>query len=334
MEFVQRIDDDLYAEAGALPGARLYHLKPWHKVLERCFGWRVGAWLARESSGRLDFYLPVVRKRTASLKIGCTALPLSHHVAPLGRWPDSANTQLAGVKIHAPLPGTGHGLDKSRVITELDLSASHDEAALFGRFSESSIRRKVKKAVKAGYALRNDTADTLLKKFSHLQAETRRRQGSPTFPADFFHVMAEELGECFHMHTATDPDGVPVAAIIFLDDGETSIYGYGASVDRRDIWQDGVNQAVMWDAIKAAYARGMRTVDFGASPKSQPSLIQYKEKWDGVSRELSYTVVACPQAGAGVARDSLPVRAASLMLKHMPLGLFKQTSPLLLKLAA
>ncbi|WP_323761784.1 GNAT family N-acetyltransferase [Maricaulis sp.] len=331
MEYVKQIDEAIYQAVAAMPGARVYHLKPWHDFLESVFGWPVGAVIGRDEAGQVTYFLPMVSKMGTSLKSARIALPLSHHVEPLGT-PSDWPAGVLPVQVHGAGEGHEGARVDGRVMTVLDMSAADDVDAVFKGFNKSSIQRKIKKAQKSNYSLTREASPACLDAFTAMQAETRRRQGSPTFPKSFFPQMAGLIGTDFHMHTAVNADGEAVASIIFIDDGETTIYGYGASLDRRDIWQDGVNQLVMWDAIEAAFARGRRKVDFGTSPKSQPNLVQYKEKWGGVSVDLPYLTIG--GEGGGVERESAAVKLASSVLKRMPMPLFQLVSPMLLKLAA
>jgi hypothetical protein len=332
MKQIDHIDPSVYERVQAMPGVRVYHLRPWHDFLRQAFGWEVHALVEEGAAGELKFYLPFVSKRGTNLKSSRVALPLSHHVAPLGELSEIPEG-LEPVQVHGDNPTCPGPLDESRVVTELDLSVFETDGDVFKQFSKSSMQRKIKKAEKSGYGLSRETNAKTLNAFTSMQAETRRRQGSPTFPAKFFPLMAECLGEAFHIHSALNAEGEVVASIIFIDDGDTTIYGYGASLDRREIWQDGVNQLVMWDAIRAAYARGRTLVDFGTSPLLQPNLIQYKEKWGGVSRSMPYTSMGGTGAG-GIERESAAVKLVSAVLKRTPMPIFKQISPILLKLAA
>lgn len=332
MRHLEQIDEDVYARISTLPGMRIYHTRAWHAFLRSVFGWRVEALVEETAAGEIKFFLPFVSKMGSSFKTGRSSLPLSHHVEPLGQ-ASEIDDALLPISVHGACDGLTGGRDDSRVMTVLDMSDDADADAVFKRFSKSSIQRKIKKAQKSGYQLSREASPENLSAFTSMQAETRRRQGSPTFPRNFFPEMANALGDDFHMHTALNGAGEPVASIIFLDDGETSIYGYGASLDQREIWQDGVNQLVMWDAIESAFARGRKFIDFGTSPKIQPNLIQYKEKWGGISEDMPYVTLG-GEGGSGVERESAAVRLVSAALKRMPLPLFERVSPLLLKIAA
>jgi len=57
------IGDPVHAQIGGLEGVTLYHQRPWHRLLERAFGWRVQALVDFDGDGRLALFLPFVEKR-------------------------------------------------------------------------------------------------------------------------------------------------------------------------------------------------------------------------------------------------------------------------------
>jgi hypothetical protein len=145
--------------------------------------------------------------------------------------------------------------------------------------------------------------------------------------------MWEELraDDLVHLHLAYLND-CPVSGILFLHFRDTAIYGYGASVHNREVWQLGANQFAMWSAIREAYEKGLARVDFGTSPSSQPELRAYKEKWSAESCELAYTIgTAGGETPLQVDRSGQAVKAVSWMLQHLPERVFSWISPTLLR---
>lgn len=333
LERLHTIPPDVYAAVEVMAGATLYHKQPWHKVLESSLGWRIQAYVDFDATGALSFFLPFVEKRSLSGRRSLISLPLSHYVPALGRVPHTPSAKAPPLFQHADAPiGWSGAVDESRVITRLHMGADETAEALTDRFGKN-LKRYVKRAKKAGYTVAVENAPEALSAFSRLQAETRRKQGSPTFPRNFFHVLARHMAPDFRLHLVRTTSGAAVAGIVFLDDGESAIYGYGASVDDRDVWRDGVNQLAMSHAIQSAMERGRRTIDFGATPKLLTDLIRYKERWGGISEDLHYCAIGT-NVPAQPDRESLPLRLASDILKRLPLPVFQAISPTLLKLAA
>ena len=67
-EFVDEVPSSAYDSLEHFDGTTLFHTKPWHRVLEKAFSWRIHALLVREAE-RLKAWLPVVRKRRLGRRV-------------------------------------------------------------------------------------------------------------------------------------------------------------------------------------------------------------------------------------------------------------------------
>jgi lipid II:glycine glycyltransferase (peptidoglycan interpeptide bridge formation enzyme) len=212
-------------------------------------------------------------------------------------------------------------------VTRLDLARYPNLDAMRRSFNSASINRKIKKAEKSGLRILKGSTEEHFMAFDELQVETRRRQGSPAYPPRFFCMLAEELtvDEVVHLYLVYQ-DRRPVAGVLFLYDPQGATYGYGASVNEREIWQLGANQLAMWAAIREAHERGLPQVSFGTTPLAQRELREYKERWGAESEELAYTVGNDKERTLEVKRAGLLFRLASGALTRMPDSLFRWVS--------
>ncbi len=332
-QIVDRIDGDIYREAAALPGFGLYHTAAWHSVLSDTFGWTVSAVIVRDRDGRMTGFLPFVRKRRLLRRLA-VALPLSHRVAPLTA---SGAEELAAVMANAIAPVDVHekvpGGEPSEMLVEsrLPLAGLADDQALLPKLSKG-IRRDIKDATKAGCVLETRTDEAAFRIFAHMQTLTRRRQGAPDYPAGFFPALAKHLAPTglARVHLCL-LDGEPVAGTLTLDEADGSIvyYGYGASLPDPSIWKKRVNQFALWGGMCDALNRGAVEFSFGSTPIAQEPLWQYKERFGGVSEVLPHTTFG--YAGGDLTAESPMARLGSTVLQRMPVGLFRKTSPLLLR---
>ena len=118
---IERLDDPVYEKLDQLEGVTLYHERPWHRLLERTFDWRVQALVDYDRDGGLTLFLPFVEKRRLGRKIH-VSLPLSHRIGPAFkpgyhfRFPD----WLTPFEAHADLPGLQPHTE--HVVTELELT--------------------------------------------------------------------------------------------------------------------------------------------------------------------------------------------------------------------
>lgn len=320
---LNKLDDHVYTQLDELDGVTLYHGRPWHRVLERAFGWRVQALVDYDCGGRLALFLPFVEKRRLGRKVR-VSLPLSHSIGPATKpgYRFSFPVWLAPFEIHANVAGMATA--SPNVVTELDLSRFHKTEELLATFHPSQIQRRLRKA--ECLELRSSSDHELFEAFAELQARTRRRQGAPTYPKRFFPIMAEELGHVARCHIAKH-QGRTVTGIVFIHCGETALYGYGASSDDLEHRKLGANQLAMWSAIREAFEAGCTLIDFGSSPVNQESLWRYKERWGGVTRPLVHSYIGLEP----VAQHGPLAQFGGAVLKQMPIPVFKALSPALLK---
>ena len=264
-QIVDRISDDTYAEIEAFDNCNLYHTRDWHHFLSRALGWKINAALERDDTGCLMWLLPFVIRRRTSFQPIHVCLPASHNVGFVGQINNAQSLSLTPAEIHAPVEMADASQQQHGFITTLDMTAFPDEDALRKHFHKDSIQRKIDKAEKSGLRVVRANTPAQIEAFERMQIETRWRQGSPTYPHGFFRHMWQSLDEeQFHLHLVYQGDQ-PVSGILFLHFRDTAIYGYGASVNQRAVWQLGANQLAMWAAIRDAYRGGIRHVDFGSS---------------------------------------------------------------------
>lgn len=333
VDLLSAIPAAVYQELLALDGVTLYHTAPWHRVLARAFGWQVQAIVIRDAHGELIWLLPFVRKRRLGLGRVNVCLPLSNRVGPAYRrevdWAQAAlPAEVWPVEIHEYAGLPNHQQRVQHHFTTLDLTRFSSTDELKRSFHKSSVQRHLTKAERSGIEMRKGSAAMHFDIFTALQAETRQRQGSPTYPKSFFRVMWEELrgDDAIHLHIGYLQDR-PVCGVLFLHFRDTAIYGYGASLNDRSVWRTGANQLAMWSAIREAFESRFARVEFGTSPVSQPDLRIYKEHWNGESRQLPYTYGGTQQ----VDRTSRAAQAVSWALMRLPSPVFSAISPALMK---
>ena len=336
---LEQIPGDMYPEIMSLEDATIYHTAAWHRFLARSCGWHVSALVAYDQDGSLIWCLPFVRKKRLGLKRVNVCLPLSHRVGPVYRkdagplLKGSLHAREGPIEIHEHVSAPGLYRAASHTVTELNLAKHRTIEELRKSLHKSTIQRKISKAEKSGcFDLVEGTARQHFDAMEQLQLETRRRQGSPTYPSGSFAAMWDELRQedRVHLHLAY-LDGRPVSGILFFHFRDTAIYGYGASVDDRSLWRQGVNQLTMWSAVREAYEKGLTRVDFGTTPISQPDLRIYKERWGAQSHELVYTYSDEKASQSQPGRSGMTVKIASWVLRRLPKPLFARISPFMLR---
>ncbi len=335
------IENINFSEASGLENFSFYHTRQWCEVLHNTFGWEMKSVEAYEKD-KLVFFVPFVSKYRFDGRKYNVSLPLSHRVEPAYK---------SGVKkelkhVFVTIKELGHFEVHDKILSSelvstsdhtravLDLSKFDDIDQVFNNLSKSSIQRKIKKAQKEGVVVKKENSKKSFVDFTELQNRTRKRQGSPAYPGSFFtniHKFFKNTGyiDLFVAYY----NKKPVAGVIFTYSKDTAVYSYGASFDDRELLRLGINQTVMWEAIKESYKNGRKIIDFGKTPNSHTSLKEYKEKWGAVSYPLYYSYTEDINKHQ-INREGLLTRVVSWSLQKCPYVVFKKSSPYLLNLVS
>ncbi len=336
VNILDTIPHDVYREIAVFPQATIYHTKEWHQFLTTTFGWKVRAVCASQS-GKLVFFLPFITKYRLDLKKHHICLPFCHSgIGPVYAEDFDLDTffqdvfPLPQIEIHQSVEGAGLYQTIPNTIVFLHLHSFKNLEHVFHHFHEASIQRKIKKAQRHGVLVKQGWSAHDFALFAEMAFETSRKHGSPSYPQTFF----TNLHACFQQTDALKLyvayyENKPVAGVIFLHDQNVAIYAYGASLNNPDYFRLGVNQIVMWEAIKDAWEQQRDTVDFGTTPVSFEKLLHYKLKWGGQAYPLPYTYLH--KTTGPLDRDRKSIQLASKILQTIPAYWVKRFSPSLLK---
>ena len=307
------------------PDALPFHRPEWLAVLAECYGFRPFVLAVSDASGELQAGLPLMEVKDPFRGRRWIALPFTDRCPPLAL-SDEAGRQLAAgldaasrtagvnrLEIRSKMAGPRLSADSVAVTHVLELTPDYE--ALERSFT-SSTRRNLRKARREELAVRvADTEDDLIRVFYELQARTRRRLGIPVQPRRFFRALwrlglERGLGQALIvLHR-----GQPIAAAVYLAAGETVVYKYGASDERR--WELRPNNLLMAEGIQRACEQGATVFDFGRSDLEDAGLRAFKASWSAREEPLVYTSTGRqPRSRAGLA----PSRLGSVALRRAPL---------------
>jgi len=329
----KEVPEHVYRQIINWPGFNIYHTHLWHEVLNKGAGQKVGGLAAYRNDDDLVFWLPMVKKWRITGRAS-VCLPLTDKVGPL----HNPDIQLQDIDIKAlpknleiheniAIPGTIHATSSTN--TTLSLKDIKDETELLQKI-KPAIRRKIKKSFKAGLRCELSVSQNSYYQFSELQAITRKRQGSPTYPMNFFNEIYNQLFQenQAKLFLVKDNDKI-VSGVLFLYYGDEAIYAYGASNEEDYYKTNGANQLAMWTAILDVYNNGFQYLDFGTSSIHHHNLMRYKENWGGISNELPYTYTSTPKS---IGHDGLLTQIGEPVLRRLPLPVFKRITPIMTKL--
>jgi CelD/BcsL family acetyltransferase involved in cellulose biosynthesis len=332
---IAALDDPAWsAFVAAQQEATIFHHPTWTRIIADTYGYRAFALHTTDARGKVVAGLPVVAIRGVR-GTSMVSLPFTDHCPPLAQnaasfeafvdglvaWRQEVGSRVFDVRAELPArPGIYHSTPAVRHVLSLDGGPT----ALL-KLSRTPAHRAMRKAKRAGVAVRITQSPDDLSELYRLHWQTRQRQGVPVQPRRFFEAIWARLIERdlgFVVLAAVDDR--PIAAAMFLAWNGQLIYKYGASDAR--YWALRPNNLVMWTAIEEACARGYRLLDFGKTELNNQGLREFKRRWDALETPLTYS---CITAKPPRASSDLPGRLLSQLVKHSPRIVCRATGELL-----
>ena len=130
-----------------------------------------------------------------------------------------------------------------------------------------------------------DLGEKLLQQFYKLMITTRRRQGLPPQPLNWFRSVLMSMGKQAQIRVALKAE-TPVAGILTITTKKSLIYKYGCSDGRFS--HLGGTAFLLWNAIQQAKADGLEELDMGRSEIAHTGLITFKEHWGAERSAVNY----------------------------------------------
>ncbi|MBS7548316.1 GNAT family N-acetyltransferase [Dietzia massiliensis] len=163
--------------------------------------------------------------------------------------------------------------------------SEEDEAwsAMEGR-ARTAVRKARKTGISASFrvASREDLCDG--SDFRRMYDSTMRRVGAKTsyfFSDDYYEALRSGLGDSLLVGVASDSDGSPVAAALFMKDEHTLHYHLsGASAEGA---KTGGTSLLIWEAGAVARSSGIGSVHLGGGLRPGDGLDRFKRSFGGSS---------------------------------------------------
>jgi CelD/BcsL family acetyltransferase involved in cellulose biosynthesis len=193
---------------------------------------------------------------------------------------------------------------------------------------DADVRRRIRKALRAGLEteIRHDPQS--LEIFYRLHLLTRRKQGVPIQPRRYFALFQRHIIDSGMGFVALTRHGAQyLSAAVFCTSGETATYKYGASDP--EALELSPNYLMFWEAMRHARDGGHRRFDFGKTSTSNPGLRFFKNKWNTEETELSYCYAPAPPAPGAL--DLVRRRLVSPVIQHSPQFVCRVAGELLYK---
>jgi lipid II:glycine glycyltransferase (peptidoglycan interpeptide bridge formation enzyme) len=266
----------------------LFHSLEWQTVLKKAFNSQpIYGWNAETETG-----VAISIFKVGPFRIGYVGFPVG---GMLGKQPLDNKTIMALQT--APLPTALHLLrlptsafDDNGMVLNLNSITTPETAIVdLQRWQLSQLpklNRDIKKANRSQLKLIDASLLSSHGKICHhLYKDTmRRHDGNLRYNLNYFNALIELS------HTQTNLR----CLLAFLDDkiggfivvalhGETAYYLHGAM--NQALRRFGASDRLLYEAIMWAKEKKINHFNLMASPIDQPSLIRYKEKWGGITKE-------------------------------------------------
>lgn len=282
--------EELCVESGAF-----FSSGAWLDLLERSFKCRT-FYVANDTDG---FSVSVFRG--GPFHIGYLGFPVGggvgkiSAVAKIGNILKTAKVPDMPICVRIPVSASGQGPQLNhRFESNPETSIHNLQAWSLARVSKN-LRRDIKKA--QGSGLNVSLADSSItgKELYDIYTQTVKRQGGTIrYNAEYFHELLELARRKNQLRVLLAKRGDSVAGfVVTARHGDTTCYLHGgASQEYRKL---SPSDLLLDRAICDAQHDGSQEFNLMASPEGQPSLVRYKEKWGGTTRNLrTYTIVLRP----------------------------------------
>lgn len=320
------------------PRASVFHTAGWLKALQQTYGYKPLAFIASDSQNQTSG--GTVFCRVESRLTGCrlVSLPFSDHCDVLAENDSQASRLLTEslrevksgalkyVEIRPMHSENGDlmpfGASERFCFHQLDLHPSEEQ--LFRSFHKTSIQQTIRRAEREKLTGDEGRSEGLLAQFYGLLLKTRRRQGLPTQPFEWFRNLLKYLGEALTIRVAMK-NGQPIASILTLRHKQTIVYKYGCSDE--NFHNLGGMPFLFWQAIRQAKAGGASVFDFGRSDLDNAGLITFKDRWGAARSTLNY--FRYPAKLTNEVGSGWKGRVAKQILMRMPDAMLELTGRLL-----
>lgn len=281
------------------PRASVFHSTDWIRALRTVYDYESVAITTCPPGSPLTNGLVFCRIKSWLTGRRFVSLPFSDHCEPLvsssaglddlllhmKRYVDEKKWKYIAIRpvYYAPSDHTKFVKSLKYCFHRLDLAMSAQQ--LFHNFHKDCVQRKIRRAERESLRYEEGTSEVLLQRFYKLLVMTRRRQGLPPQPLDWFRGLIAVFGNNLKIRAAYKDD-LPVASILTLSHKKSMIYKYGGS--NAEFNKLGGMAFLFWKTIQEAKDNGLEELDMGRSDADNLGLIAFKEHWGAVGTPLTY----------------------------------------------
>lgn len=284
-------------DAACLRAGALFHTRGWQSLLERSFGCRSQyAWSEAIQTGAA-----LTQFRAGPFRLGYLGFPVGGVIGPGSIDSASLSSWLHQVGPERP---TCIRLAVSAFAKQIDLPLDYEsnpETAIrnlrewdLSQVSENR-RRGVKKAKRLGLSIAAPTDEDCGKSLFRIYRETVRSHGGALrYNEAYFSALIDLASQQSKLRVLVAQHEEDIAGFIVAGiHGNTTYYLHGGT--DANYRKHCPSDLLMSEVILHAQQTGSDCFNFMSSPGNQPSLVAYKEKWGGETRQhRTYTLPTRP----------------------------------------
>jgi Acetyltransferase (GNAT) domain len=290
------------------PQASVFHSTKWLKALQCVYGYEPVVISSCPVGDRLTNGLVFCRAKSWLTGRRLVSLPFSDHCEPLINRSDELDDMLLRMERYVdedkwkyveirpvswePSSHTRFGRVVKHYLHRLNLSLSSEQ--LFHNFHKDCVQRKIRRAERENLKYEDGASEELLEKFYRLLVMTRRRQGLPPQPLNWFRGLIAAFGNDLKIRVASK-NGVAVASILTLSHKKSIVYKYGSSDAAFNSL--GGTALLLWKTIQDGIDRGFEELEMGRSEVGNLGLVAFKERWGASRSIISYWTYPPREAG-------------------------------------
>ena len=294
--YIDPLSDSLWQNLIETQASGVFHSREWLQILAETYDFAVQAAVVMNEEGTPLAGLPFCR--LADIKSSRTvALPFSDYCDPIAgdtqQWKLIADVLLRNREpimlrcLHNQLPLSDERFSCVGRAKWHGLSLQPDIDRLWNGLHRSA-RYGVRRARSDGVEVRIADRKEDLRAFFELHLSVRKRKYRLLAqPYRFFENIWQAFVEQQRgvLMTAVYQNTI-IAAIMFLQWQDTLYYKFGASQPTALAHRP--NEALLWEGVKYGKAQGCLHMDLGLSDWDQEGLIQYKRKFTGEEKTISF----------------------------------------------
>lgn len=287
--------DDLVATHRA---ASIFHTRGWLEALHRTYGFDPLVFTTSPPDAPLSNGIVTCSVRSWITGTRLVSVPFADHCDPLVGSEAEASQLIASLeeatrhtwkyvelRPRAPFTSPDPRLHEAASFRLHAINLRDDLDKIFRRMHESGVRRRIRRAERAGLRYEEGRSKALLDVFFDLFVLTRKRHGAPPPPREWFANLISAVGAAAKIRVAWK-DRRPIAAIVTLEHRTTMVYKYGGS--DAAFHNLGAMPFLFWRAIQEAKTTGHDSFDLGRSDLTNDGLNTFKERLGGTPSALTY----------------------------------------------